>query len=156
MRNAGPSADEATVRAAGGVVWRAAAGTAPDKADKADKADEAVEIVIIHRPRYGDWSLPKGKLEKGESFEQAAVREVEEETGLIVDLGPELPAITYRDRLGRSKVVRYWSMVVRRTTTFVPNDEVDEVRWIPAGDARGRLSYETDVEVLDAFLAVSR
>jgi 8-oxo-dGTP diphosphatase len=141
VRPARPSADEATVRAAGGVVWRSVEG--------------AVEVVVVHRPRYDDWSLPKGKLERGESFEDAAVREVEEETGIIAELGDELPVITYWDRNGRPKVVRYWAMTPRRATPFVANHEVDDVRWQAVDEARAKLTYDTDVETLDAFVEVA-
>ena len=79
------------------MVWRPAPGGAP-------------ELVVIHRPRYDDWSLPKGKLDPGESFEDAALREVEEEIGVRCRLGAELPPVAYRDNKGRAKVVRYWLM----------------------------------------------
>src|SRR2546423_7236132 len=98
------------------------------------RPDGEAEIAVIHRPKYDDWSLPKGKLEPGESFEQAALREVEEETGLICELGPELGSVGYRDRKGRSKLVRYWAMRPRGGE-FRPNREVDELRWAVADEA---------------------
>ena len=88
--------EAAEVKASGGVVWR--------------RGEDGVEIVVAHRPRYDDWSLPKGKLDEGETWEQAALREVEEEVGLRCRLGPELEPIAYEDRKGRAKVVRYWLM----------------------------------------------
>lgn len=124
------------IEAAGGVVWR----------DDGDR----VEVVVVHRPRYDDWSFPKGKLDKGETFEQAARREVEEETGMRCSLGEELPEVRYDDRNERAKRVRYWRMRPERGT-FAPNDEVDELRWLPVAEARATLTYERDREVLDEF-----
>jgi 8-oxo-dGTP diphosphatase len=115
------------VRAAGGVVLRNGL------------------VAVVHRPRYDDWSLPKGKLDKGESFEDAALREVEEETGLRCTLIRELPTVRYRVR-GRPKEVRYWAMEVVEETPFAPNDEVDEVRWLEPRDALALLSYDRDRE----------
>jgi 8-oxo-dGTP diphosphatase len=102
-------------------------------------------VAVVHRPRYDDWSLPKGKLDPGESYEEAALREVEEETGLRCTLVRELPAVSY-DVRGRLKVVRYWAMEVVDETPFVPNEEVDEVRWVEPQDALGLLSYDRDRE----------
>jgi 8-oxo-dGTP diphosphatase len=101
-------------------------------------------IAVIHRPRYDDWSLPKGKLDPGESFAEAAVREVEEEIGIRGELGAELDASTYTDSKGRSKIVRYWLMDVDEVPSFVVNDEVDEVRWVTPDEARALLTYERD------------
>src|SRR6058998_3412885 len=90
-------------------------------------------VAVVHRPKYDDWSLPKGKLDPGETSEAAALREVEEETGIRCSLGDELPPVTYADRHGRAKVVRYWAMEPV-SGEFVANAEVDEVRWVtPAG-----------------------
>ena len=119
-----------TVHAAGGVVIRG--GEAGD------------EVLVVHRPKYGDWSLPKGKLEPGESFEDAARREVAEETGVVVELGSELASVGYVDRNGRDKVVRYWNMTPVGTAAWEPNDEVDEIRWLPAAGAGTLLSYDAD------------
>jgi len=119
------------VQAAGGVVTR-----------RNDRGE--LELLVVHRPRYGDWSLPKGKLEAGESHEAAAVREVEEETGVRCRLGPELAHHAYVDRHGRDKVVRYWQMTPIDTREWHPNDEIDEVRWISAGDAAALLTYDAD------------
>ena len=118
-------------------------------------------VLLVHRPRYGDWTLPKGKLDRGETFEQAALREVEEETGLRCRLGRELPSSEYRDNKDRPKLVRYWLMEIDRRGApppfatsqggeFQPNDEVDEVRWLAPGEAAGALTYERDRDVLKA------
>ncbi len=124
------------VEAAGGVVW------------KVDK--DRVHVLLVHRPKYEDWSLPKGKLDPGESHEEAARREVEEETGYRCKLGSELKSISYRDARGRPKRVRYWEMTVSKGE-FAVNDEVDEIRWMSVGDAIDRLSYARDVPVLQSF-----
>jgi 8-oxo-dGTP pyrophosphatase MutT (NUDIX family) len=128
------------VRAAGGVLVR----PGPD----------GPEVAVIHRPKYEDWSLPKGKLDGDESFEQAALREVEEETGMRAELGPELSSIHYRDRKGRSKLVRYWLM---RATDgeFRPGPEVDELRWSDPKGAQELLSYEHDAKLVGEALAAS-
>jgi len=128
------------VLAAGGVVIRGAPG--------------AREVLVIHRPRYDDWTHPKGKLDVGESFEDGAVREVREETGWGCQRGPELPTIGYTDALGSPKRVRYWLMHPMRDHGFAPGDEVDEVRWASVEEARGLLSYARDLEILDATLAL--
>jgi 8-oxo-dGTP diphosphatase len=124
------------VRAAGGVVWR--------------RVGDGTEVVLVHRPAYDDWSFPKGKADPGESDEEAAVREVEEEAGVRCRLGPELPSTTYPDRYGRRKVVRYWAMTVV-SGDVAGHHEVDEARWVPVDLARGRLTYRRDAALLDAL-----
>jgi 8-oxo-dGTP diphosphatase len=126
------------VRAAGGAVWRLGGAG-------------AIEVLIVHRPRYDDWSLPKGKLDPGEDFAEAALREVEEETGLACELGRSLPEAHYVDHRGRPKVVRYWAMTVTGGDAFSPNDEVDQLVWMALDDARIRLSYDHDRAVLDGL-----
>ena len=131
--------DTAVVQAAGGAVWR-----------RTDAG--GLEVLVVHRPRYDDWSLPKGKLEAGESHAQAACREVEEETGLRCALGPELPATSYRDRRDRPKTVRYWAMTAV-SGRFAPSAEVDRASWLPVEQATGVLTYERDRPVLAALAA---
>jgi 8-oxo-dGTP pyrophosphatase MutT (NUDIX family) len=106
-------------------------------------------VLLVHRPRYRDWTFPKGKVESGETDEEAAVREVEEETGLHCELGPELPSTEYIDLKLRRKTVRYWSM--EATAEGRPGHEVDEVRWVPINAAPDRLSHACDREVLQAL-----
>ena len=107
-------------------------------------------IAIVHRPRYDDWSLPKGKLDKNESSERAALRDVQEETGLSCQLIEELDPVSYTDNRGRPKNVRYWRMKVL-SGEFEVNDEVDELRWLSKADALELLSYEHDRELVAAL-----
>ena len=107
-------------------------------------------IAVVHRPRYDDWSLPKGKLDRGESWEQAALREVREETGLVCELGAELKRVRYRDLRGRPKTVRYWRMTVLEGE-FTANEEVDELRWLGRADAVALLTYRHDRELVQAL-----
>jgi 8-oxo-dGTP diphosphatase len=104
--------------------------------------------AVIHRPRYDDWTLPKGKLDPGETFEQAALREVAEEIGVHGALGAELTPSEYTDHKGRSKLVRYWLMDIDVVPPFAPNDEVDDVRWLPVDEARSLLTYPRDKGLL--------
>jgi 8-oxo-dGTP diphosphatase len=126
-----------TIRAAGGVVTRR-------------RDDGRLEVLLVHRPRYDDWSLPKGKLDAGESWEDGALREVEEETGMRCRLGGELEPASYQDRKGRDKVVRYWLMEPVDDTDFVPNDEVDQLRWLAPPEALELLSYPHDRELVQS------
>ncbi len=137
-REEGPAA-ATHVRAAGGVVWRR-----PDGGP--------VLILLVHRPRYDDWSLPKGKCDEGESDASCALRETREETGLACRLGPELPSTRYHDNKGRPKTVRYWAMEpVAGDGEFTPNAEIDEIRWLPIPQAVKLLSYDHDRPVVQAF-----
>ena len=107
-------------------------------------------VLLVHRPRYDDWSLPKGKLDPGESFEEAALREVEEEAGLRCELGLELPEVRYTDHRGRPKLVRYWLMrAPDDPAPFVANDEVDELVWLAPDEAVARLTYAHDRELVE-------
>ena len=101
-------------------------------------------VAVVHRPKYDDWSLPKGKLDPGETWEQAALREVEEETGLRCTLAEPLESTRYTDRKGRPKEVRYWRMEVATDTGLGPDDEVDEVRWVPLDEAEALLTHAHD------------
>ena len=125
------------IEAAGGVVWR-----------RGSKG--SLKVLLVHRERYDDWSFPKGKLDDGETHRHAALREVEEETGLRCKTGDELPEVRYDDRKGRAKRVRYWSMEPV-DGSFAPNEEVDEVRWLSVAEARDTLSYAHDLRVLDGL-----
>jgi 8-oxo-dGTP diphosphatase len=148
---------EQVVRAAGGVPLR---------------RSPRVEVAVVHRPHYDDWSFPKGKCDPGETDEAAALRELEEETGLVGRLGRELSAAHYRDHRGRPKIVRYWCIEVDgaplpasapndpaftpndpaftpNDPAFTPNDEVDELRWLTPAEAAGLLSYDHDRRLLE-------
>jgi 8-oxo-dGTP pyrophosphatase MutT (NUDIX family)/phosphohistidine phosphatase SixA len=130
----------ATVIAAGGVVWRERRGTR--------------QVLLVHRPRYDDWSLPKGKLNPHEHVLVAARREIEEETGQQVVLGPPLGVQRYSVRKNggtAQKLVHYWSATPVDGTDFEPNDEVDEIAWLPLDKARTKLSYPRDVDILDSL-----
>ena len=119
--------------------------------DRIDAAGGVVvrdgRVLLVHRPRYDDWTFPKGKLDPGESFEEAAVREVEEETGLRCSLGDELPSTRYHVG-GRPKLVRYWLMTPVSEAAFEANDETDDLRWLTPDAARGFLTYARDRELL--------
>ncbi|MEV4542395.1 NUDIX hydrolase [Micromonospora echinaurantiaca] len=133
--------DDATrIRAAGGVVWRPGGPDGP-------------AVCLVHRPRYGDWSLPKGKLEPGERPLVAAVREVAEETDVRAVPQVRLPTVSYRSE-GRPKAVDYWSMRAVANGGFEPGTEVDEVRWLGVDEAIRLVSYPHDAEVLAAFAAL--
>ncbi|MGB3482188.1 MAG: NUDIX hydrolase [Mycobacterium sp.] len=130
------------VRAAGAVLWRPAnpLGATPD-----------VEVAVIHRPRYDDWSLPKGKVDPGEIEPVTAVREIAEETGIRAHLGRRLMSVRYPIEAG-TKRVWYWAARAESTAgEFIPNKEVDELRWVPVSEAIDRLGYPHDRKVLRRF-----
>jgi 8-oxo-(d)GTP phosphatase len=125
------------ILAAGAVLWR--------------PAGRGAQVALVHRPKYDDWSFAKGKLTRGEHVLLAAVREVEEETGLRVTLGRNLPPVRYLVE-GLPKRVDYWAALVDGVSPpFVPNSEVDKLEWAPASSAGRRLSYDHDVRLLAAF-----
>jgi 8-oxo-(d)GTP phosphatase len=135
------AAGERTVHAAGGVVLRG--------------VGDELEVLIVHRRRRADWSLPKGKLDPGELHRDAAVREVEEETGVLAEPLEELPALSYVLGNGDRKTIRWWRM---RPVAGDPADrradqEVDVARWLPIPDAMQHLTYRTDRDLLRGTLA---
>jgi 8-oxo-dGTP diphosphatase len=107
-------------------------------------------VLLVHRPKYDDWSFPKGKCADGEADEACALREVEEETGLRCELLEELGETSYRDGRGRPKVVRYWRMRAVEGE-FVPADEVDEIRWVTPEAAAELLSWSRDRALLESL-----
>jgi len=113
--------------------------------------DGQIRVAVIHRPKYMDWSLPKGKLEEGESWQEAALREVREETGFRCEAGDELAHVSYLDRKGRRKLVRYWLMEPIEGR-FVPHGEVDELRWVTGDEADELLTYPHDKEIVHGAL----
>jgi 8-oxo-dGTP diphosphatase len=127
---AAPQDDLTLVRAAGGLVVRDG------------------KVLLVHRPKYDDWSFPKGKCDDGESDESCALREVEEETGLRCELLEEIGETSYIDAKGRPKVVRYWHMRAV-DGAFVPHGEVDEIRWETPEHAAGILSWPRDLPLLE-------
>lgn len=126
------------VRAAGGVVVR--------------DVESGPLVLLVHRPAYDDWSFPKGKVEQGESDEECAVREVEEETGLRCILGRELTSTEYADGKGRLKSVRYWLMEVESGELRFEH-EIDAARWLTAAKAAEMLTYDRDLAVLEGSVA---
>lgn len=126
------------IRAAGGIVWR--------------RGEAKVEIAVVHRPRYDDWSLPKGKADGDETRLETAVREVREELGATVAVQRRIGHFRY-DAGGTPKRVTYWVMRLH-SNDFVPGDEVDDVQWLPVKKARGLLSYDLDRSVLADFAAL--
>jgi 8-oxo-dGTP diphosphatase len=119
------------------------------------RGDTGDQVLVVHRPRYDDWTFPKGKLDPGESDEAAAVREVEEETGYRCVLGAELPSTHYVDARGRPKRVRYWLMRIV-DGEFIANREVDEIRWLPADEAATVLTYEHDRALAGSLTSAER
>ena len=131
----------AAIYAAGAVCWRV--------------VDGKTMILVVHRTKYGDVTIPKGKVDPGETLPQTAVREIHEETGLAVALGVPLGVSTYPLSSGRDKIVHYWAAEVSDAaiarSTFVPNGEIAALEWVTIKKARGYLTYERDVEILDTF-----
>ncbi len=129
------------VQAAGGMVVR--------------RHNGSLEVVLVHRPAQQDWSVPKGKLEEGETYELAALREVREETGMSCRLLRFIGHTDYVDRKGRPKAVAYWVMAAVGGF-FTPNTEVDELRWLSPEHAGGQLSYPRDRELAAVLLAADQ
>jgi 8-oxo-dGTP pyrophosphatase MutT (NUDIX family) len=127
-----PQAPE--VVAAGGIVVRT--------------GETGPEVLVVHRPRYDDWSFPKGKQDPGETDEQTALREVAEETGLACRLGPYLGEVHYHDHKRRPKIVHYWRMEIVSEAPFEADDEVDRLLWCGTGEAATLLSYDHDRALL--------
>ena len=130
-----PEWEDGAVRASGGVPIRS--------------GQNGLEVLVVHRPRYDDWTFPKGKREPGETDEGCAIREVEEETGLVCELGAELPGTSYADGHGRPKVVRYWRMRPL-TEELRLEHEADDALWLTPAEAARLLTYDRDQEVLRA------
>ena len=138
----GPRKAKTVIEAAGCVLWRRAA------------TESGIELALVHRPKWQDWSWPKGKLKRREGAREAAVREVREETGMTCELGPELPEVHYRVE-ERPKRVRYWAAEAAGGV-FVPNREVDSVEWLAPDAARERLTQQRDKELVGALLSALR
>jgi len=136
-----PEWENGAVRASGGVPVRL--------------GEKELEVLVVHRPRYDDWTFPKGKREPGETDEECAIREVEEETGLACELGAELPATRYVDGHGRPKVVRFWRMRVAGGE-LAPASEADDARWLSPDEAAALLTYDRDLAVLRAVSSSAR
>jgi len=137
-----PSATPSTpVLAAGAVCWR--------------ETKRGVEILLVFRTQHRDTSLPKGKVDPGETLPETAVREIAEETGLVVTLGPPLGVVEYRLPNGRDKVVYYWAAEVNElaiaNSIFSANDEIESLHWMSPAEARAALSYPHDIDIVDRF-----
>ena len=130
------------VLAAGAVCWRV-------------RPDGEVEILLVHRTQHRDTSLPKGKVDPGETLPETAVREIAEETGLLVGLGTPLGVVEYDLPGGRPKIVYYWAAEVDddavANSTFAPNDEIQALSWLTPAAARSELSYPHDIDIVDRF-----
>lgn len=133
---------ETAVYAAGGVVWRI--------------VDGKLKILLIHRTKYRDLTLPKGKVEPGEMLAETAVREIREETGIAVRLGPPVGVSRYRMPSKKQKIVHYWAAeatdLAIRMSSFVPNKEIAAIEWVGLKKARSRLSYPVDIEIVEEFV----
>lgn len=129
------------IESAGGLLWRMRAST-PEP-----------EVLLIHRRAHDDWSFPKGRRQARETVLACAIREVAEETGMLCSVGEELPEVTYTDRKGRTRRVRYWTMRVVGGA-FMPNDEVDDVVWCSTSQAAERLTSPHDQQALLAWRTV--
>jgi len=136
--NARPDPSRDVIQAAGGLVWR--------------ESPRGPQVLLVHRPRYDDWSFPKGKMEAGESWTEAALREVEEETGIQAALDDFAGSFSYQVPQG-VKIVLYWNMRVRAESAFAPNEEVDQVQWLHVDQAAATLQYAFERDLLRAVVA---
>jgi len=118
-------------------------------------AEGEPELLVVHRPKYDDWTLPKGKAEPGEPDEECALREVEEETGLVCELGPEVAVSEYEDAAGRPKRVRYFQMTPQEGAEAAPQNEIDDVRWLKRQRALDTLSYARDRAIVERLGALA-
>src|SRR5215831_12812852 len=138
--------------AAGGLVR----SRAPAKSEASTHLDAPIKILIVHRPKYNDWSFPKGKADPGESIEETALREVREETGIDARIIEELPAIRYiyegTQRNPRRKIVYYFLMEPSGGTIAVNEHEIDRAEWVDARQALDRLTYDHDRKLLSDAL----
>ena len=125
------------IRAAGALLWR-------------ENSELKIEIALIHRPRYDDWSLPKGQIEEGESSLRCAFREVIEETGITPQFGRELGSVEYKEPAGLKRV-KYWAAKAL-TEEFLPNEEVDEIKWLDPQDALSLATHDSDRTIIESFL----
>lgn len=142
------SSSPEVIRAAGALVWR--------------ETDSQLEVLLVHRPRYDDWSYPKGKVEASESLRTCAVREVAEETGVQIVLGQPLDTVRYRLEDGSRKEVRYWAareaaadsaaLAARAPVAPAPVEEIDAVEWVPVKEARKRLTHALDRDLLGSLV----
>lgn len=115
--------------------------------------DGELEVLVVHRPKRLDWSLPAGKLDPGETLAECALREVYEETGYVCELGRELGLVDYTDRRGRARQVHYWEMDAI-AGNFTPNVEVDAIAWVPLLESLNYFTNESDLNIVSAFLAL--
>ena len=128
------------IRAAGALLWR-------------DNSDLSIEVALIHRPRYDDWSLPKGKLEMGETALQCAYREVQEETGIRATFTRQLGTVEYEES-GQEKRVKYWAAHCALTNSeFVPNEEVDQLKWLSPSQALEQATHNSDKSIIEKFIS---
>ena len=140
------SKEKSEVRAAGGIIIR-----------NPKPINSEIEVAVVHRPRYNDWSFPKGKRDRTDANDEAtALREIEEETGLVCRLGDELKPTCYRDGRGQDKIVRYWLVEIVGPEEFIVNEEVDELRWCTLSEAHALLTYEHDRKLLSSVGSMPR
>ena len=137
------------VRSAGGVVFRidpAFRGASPNSTFEGvnGTGEGRLQVLLIHRKQHNDWSFPKGRVEQSETAEVTALREVLEESACQCTLEQELATVRYIDRNHKPKEVRFWKMIVEEEGVFVPNKEVDRIKWLTLLEAFAMLSYKTD------------